>query len=440
MPCPRCARWKAIPPPPGRRTARRPRNEDHFAATTLPPLAVQSFSVFISVVPWPLQPFWPLHALLALWHEPWPLHSFTPAHLTALLEAFFSFSLAWAAPDANSEPTAAAITAPFSISLTIVLFSGVDTAAQVSRSAATLQRARRAAPGTRRRDQVFARCQASRMPSRVTMPSGRGASGLSTTTASDVPDSESTCSACCRSSSGRSSTRPPVRASSPAVRAADPVSASRAARTGNTPTAKPRSSTTGTAARAPSSARSNSAPEDSAGTAGIASQAWATDRSRSGSSIRARSGGDRGQRPVDGPAERASEHRPEEHRGEEAAAGRARSEGRRGGRELQREGERQRAEGQLSGEGRVHALDAGAQHARGDEREQSHDEPARRRAPFGPQSRKPPAEPPAGVSREDCLGRVDGADVEDARAAGRDAQGQVDGDLSRVLQRPGDGL
>src|SRR6266851_4802874 len=109
MPCPRCARWKAIPPPPGRRTARRPRNEDHFAATTLPPLAVQSFSVFISVVPWPLQPFWPLHALLALWHEPWPLHSFTPAHLTALLEAFFSFSLAWAAPDANSEPTAAAI-------------------------------------------------------------------------------------------------------------------------------------------------------------------------------------------------------------------------------------------------------------------------------------------------------------------------------------------
>src|SRR5712692_9055868 len=137
-------------------------------------------------------------------------------------------------------------------------------------------------------DQVFARCQASRMPSRVTMPSGRGASGLSTTTASDVPDSESTCSACCRSSSGRSSTRPPVRASSPAVRAADPVSASRAARTGNTPTAKPRSSTTGTAARAPSSARSNSAPEDSAGTAGVASQAWATDRSRSGSSIRAR--------------------------------------------------------------------------------------------------------------------------------------------------------
>src|SRR5713101_7324335 len=128
MPCPRCARWKAIPPPPGRRTARRPRNEDHFAATTLPPLAVQSFSVLIS-------------------HEPWPLHSFTPAHLTALLEAFFSFSLAWAAPDANSEPTAAAITAPFSISLTIVFFSGVGTAAQVSRSAATLQRARRAAPG-----------------------------------------------------------------------------------------------------------------------------------------------------------------------------------------------------------------------------------------------------------------------------------------------------
>src|SRR6266852_5553712 len=148
MPCPRCARWKAIPPPPGRRTARRPRNEDHFAATTLPPLAVQSFSVFISVVPWPLQPFWPLHALLALWHEPWPLHSLTPAHLTALLEALFSFSLAWAAPDANSEPTAAAITAPFSISLTIFFVSRVGTAPQVSRSAATLQRARRAAPGT----------------------------------------------------------------------------------------------------------------------------------------------------------------------------------------------------------------------------------------------------------------------------------------------------
>src|SRR6267378_5054973 len=92
----------------------------------------------------------------------------------------------------------------------------------------------------RRLPQVFARCQASRMPSRVTMPSGRGASGLSTTTASDVRDSESWWSACCRSSSGKSSTRSVLRASSPAVRAGDLARASRAARTGSTPTTKPR--------------------------------------------------------------------------------------------------------------------------------------------------------------------------------------------------------
>src|SRR5262245_51184116 len=121
MPCPSCARPNAIPSPDHRgdttRTSCPPR--DYFSATTLPPLSVHSLSLFTSAVPWPLQPFWPLQALLALWHEPWPLHSLTPAHLTVELEAFFSFSLAWAAPEANSEPTAAAITAPFRISLTI---------------------------------------------------------------------------------------------------------------------------------------------------------------------------------------------------------------------------------------------------------------------------------------------------------------------------------
>ena len=43
---------------------------DYFAATaTLPPLALQSFAV-VSVTPWPLHPFCPLQALVALLHEP----------------------------------------------------------------------------------------------------------------------------------------------------------------------------------------------------------------------------------------------------------------------------------------------------------------------------------------------------------------------------------
>src|SRR5438132_8281636 len=113
-------------PPRDRRTERRSRIEDYLAATTLPPLSAQSLSVFTSVMPWPLQPFWPLQALLAPWHEPWPLHSLMPAHFTALADAFFAFSLAWAAPEASSEPTAAAITAPFIISLTIISLSGWD--------------------------------------------------------------------------------------------------------------------------------------------------------------------------------------------------------------------------------------------------------------------------------------------------------------------------
>src|SRR5712692_3025714 len=128
MPCPRSARTNAIPSPSGWGDTIKtwcPPSRSHFSATTLPPLSVQAFSLFVSVVPWPLQPFWPLQALFALWHEPWPLHSLTPAHLTTVLDAFCSFSLAWAAPDANSEPTAAAITAPFSISLTIGFLSRV---------------------------------------------------------------------------------------------------------------------------------------------------------------------------------------------------------------------------------------------------------------------------------------------------------------------------
>src|SRR5712672_3886629 len=146
MPCPRCARWKAMRSPRSRRFTAPAPHEAHFSATTLPPFVVQSFSLLTSLVPWPLHPFWPLQALLALWHELWPLHSLTPAHFTGLLEAFFSFSLACAAPDANSDPTAAAMTAPFISSLTIVFISRFGTRGAVSRSAATLQRAPRPTP------------------------------------------------------------------------------------------------------------------------------------------------------------------------------------------------------------------------------------------------------------------------------------------------------
>src|SRR5205814_6143088 len=84
-----------------------------FSATaTLPPLVVQSCEL-VSVTPWPLQPFWPLQALLALLQAPWPLHSLTPAHIT-LSPAFFSvLSFANAAPETKSEATAVARTAFF---------------------------------------------------------------------------------------------------------------------------------------------------------------------------------------------------------------------------------------------------------------------------------------------------------------------------------------
>src|SRR5438045_9376316 len=67
-----------------------------FSATaTLPPLVVQSCEL-VSVTPWPLQPIWPLPALLALLQAPSPLHSLTPAHIT-FSPAFFSV---WSFPNA----------------------------------------------------------------------------------------------------------------------------------------------------------------------------------------------------------------------------------------------------------------------------------------------------------------------------------------------------
>src|SRR5437763_15812937 len=84
-----------------------------FSATaTLPPLVVQSCEL-VSVTPWPLQPFWPLQALLALLHAPWPLHSLIPSQRTALLVFFSVLPFANAAPDTNSEATAVARTAFF---------------------------------------------------------------------------------------------------------------------------------------------------------------------------------------------------------------------------------------------------------------------------------------------------------------------------------------
>src|SRR5205807_10416247 len=67
----------------------------------------------VSVTPWPLQPFWPLQALLALLHAPWPLHSLIPSQRTALLVFFSVLPFANAAPDTNSEATAVARTAFF---------------------------------------------------------------------------------------------------------------------------------------------------------------------------------------------------------------------------------------------------------------------------------------------------------------------------------------
>src|SRR6266545_2582718 len=95
-----------------------------FEARTFPPLSVHAFALFSSVKPLPLQLFWALQALSAPAQLPFPLHSLTPAHFTTFAPSFvFSgLSAARAAPAANSEQTALAMTAPFITSRIISSF------------------------------------------------------------------------------------------------------------------------------------------------------------------------------------------------------------------------------------------------------------------------------------------------------------------------------
>ena len=49
---------------------------------SVPPALAHSAAVFLPTQPWPLQPFWPLHSLLAVLQSDVPLQLLTPAHLT----------------------------------------------------------------------------------------------------------------------------------------------------------------------------------------------------------------------------------------------------------------------------------------------------------------------------------------------------------------------
>src|SRR6266436_3868267 len=104
------AKPDAVPQVLARETHPRPGGPYFCAVATLPPFAVQS-SELVSVTPWPLHPFWPLQALLALLHEPWPLHSLMPSHFTVLPAYAALFSFAHAAPEGKSEAPAEAWTA-----------------------------------------------------------------------------------------------------------------------------------------------------------------------------------------------------------------------------------------------------------------------------------------------------------------------------------------
>src|SRR5262249_43263091 len=92
---------------------------DYFlAVTTVPPLSVHSFSVLV-VNTWPLQEFFPLQALSLPPHAPWPPQLLSCLHSTFALPVLLAFSSARAAPVANNEATAEAITAPFNVSFSI---------------------------------------------------------------------------------------------------------------------------------------------------------------------------------------------------------------------------------------------------------------------------------------------------------------------------------
>src|SRR5688572_5883659 len=82
--------------------------ERYFAAAataTLPPLSVQSFSVFDSITPLPLHSFLPLQPPSPPLQTPLPLHSLMPEHMTDLALASLPLALAMP-PTANIEATA----------------------------------------------------------------------------------------------------------------------------------------------------------------------------------------------------------------------------------------------------------------------------------------------------------------------------------------------
>src|SRR5262249_22568148 len=55
----------------------------YFSAPFLIAALAASHSAWLSFTqPWPLQAFWPLQALLAVWQADWPLQPFTPSHFT----------------------------------------------------------------------------------------------------------------------------------------------------------------------------------------------------------------------------------------------------------------------------------------------------------------------------------------------------------------------
>jgi hypothetical protein len=104
-----------------RRERLRPRRPPSRAADgqeTFPPALVQAAASDVSVKPWPLQAFCPLHEDDAVLQALWPLQAFAPVHFTPAASA--GEDTVATVPAAKKAAAAAARTTPFSFDIRIV--------------------------------------------------------------------------------------------------------------------------------------------------------------------------------------------------------------------------------------------------------------------------------------------------------------------------------
>jgi hypothetical protein len=79
---------------------------------------VQAAASELSIQPWPLQAFWPLHEEDAVAHALWPLQALAPMHFTPAASA--GDETVATAPAVKRAAAAAARTTPFSFDMRIV--------------------------------------------------------------------------------------------------------------------------------------------------------------------------------------------------------------------------------------------------------------------------------------------------------------------------------